>query len=150
MKFSSKFKHFYFRKCIWKCCLPKWRPSCLHLNVLSRSNVYRQMTCPIVSGWGKVTAGVRHTRVFLEKCPVPGHQVLYKNICLETFIMALINSNLYQCWSDWLIDRLIDWLIDWLGLALFLTLKGKIQLPPRWLHSLYGLYGPRLLSEKGH
>ena len=28
MKFYSKFKSFYSRKCTWKCHLPKWRPSC--------------------------------------------------------------------------------------------------------------------------
>ena len=35
MKFYLKFKSFHSRKCIWKCCLQKWRPSCLSLNVLS-------------------------------------------------------------------------------------------------------------------
>ena len=28
VKFYSKFKSFYSRKCTWKCRLPKWRPSC--------------------------------------------------------------------------------------------------------------------------
>ena len=34
MKLYLKFKSFHSRKCIWKCCLQKWRPSCLGLNVL--------------------------------------------------------------------------------------------------------------------
>ena len=33
MKFDLKFKSFHSRKCIWKCCLQKWQPSCLGLNV---------------------------------------------------------------------------------------------------------------------
>ena len=28
VKFESKYKMFYSRKCIWKCRLPKWRPFC--------------------------------------------------------------------------------------------------------------------------
>ena len=28
MKFLSEFYHFHSRKCIWKCCLPQWRPLC--------------------------------------------------------------------------------------------------------------------------
>ena len=35
MKLLSKLKHFHWRICIWKCRLPKWRPSCLCLNVLT-------------------------------------------------------------------------------------------------------------------
>ena len=27
-KFESEFHHFHSGKCIWKCCLPVWRPSC--------------------------------------------------------------------------------------------------------------------------
>ena len=26
VKFESGFYHFHWRKCIWKCCLPEWRP----------------------------------------------------------------------------------------------------------------------------
>ena len=26
VKFQSEFYHFHSRKCIWKCCLPEWRP----------------------------------------------------------------------------------------------------------------------------
>ena len=36
MKFYLKFKSFHSRKCIWKCHLQKWRPSCIGLNVLRR------------------------------------------------------------------------------------------------------------------
>ena len=28
VNFESEFYHFHSRKCIWKCCLPKWRPFC--------------------------------------------------------------------------------------------------------------------------
>ena len=28
MKFYFKFKYFHSRKCVWKCCLPKWQPFC--------------------------------------------------------------------------------------------------------------------------
>ena len=28
VKFESEFYHFRSRKCIWKCCLPKWLPFC--------------------------------------------------------------------------------------------------------------------------
>ena len=35
MKFHLKFKSFNSRKCIWKCRLQKWRPSCLIVNVLN-------------------------------------------------------------------------------------------------------------------
>ena len=28
VKFLSKLKHSHWRNCIWKCRLPKWRPSC--------------------------------------------------------------------------------------------------------------------------
>ena len=28
VKFESEFYHFHSRKCIWKCLLPKWWPSC--------------------------------------------------------------------------------------------------------------------------
>ena len=28
VKFESEFYHFHARKCIWKCCLPEWRPFC--------------------------------------------------------------------------------------------------------------------------
>ena len=28
VKFESEFYHFYSRKCIWNCRLPKWRPFC--------------------------------------------------------------------------------------------------------------------------
>ena len=35
MKFLSKLTYFHWQICIWKCRLPKWRPSCPGLNVLS-------------------------------------------------------------------------------------------------------------------
>ena len=35
MKSELKYKNFHSRKCIWKCRLQKWRPSCLGLNVLT-------------------------------------------------------------------------------------------------------------------
>ena len=28
VKFESEFYHFHSRRCIWKCCVPKWRPFC--------------------------------------------------------------------------------------------------------------------------
>ena len=28
VKFESEFYHFHSIKCIWKCCLPNWRPFC--------------------------------------------------------------------------------------------------------------------------
>ena len=28
VKLESKFYHFHSRKCVWKCCLPKWWPFC--------------------------------------------------------------------------------------------------------------------------
>ena len=34
MKFLSKLKYFHWQICVWKCRLPKWRPSCPDLNVL--------------------------------------------------------------------------------------------------------------------
>ena len=33
MTLLSKLKHFHWQICIWKCRLPKWRPSCPGLNV---------------------------------------------------------------------------------------------------------------------
>ena len=41
--FILKFKSFHSRKCRWKYCLKKWRPSCIGLNVL-RSAYYSPMT----------------------------------------------------------------------------------------------------------
>ena len=38
VKYILKLKHFHWRNCIWKYHLPKWRPSCLGLNVLRASN----------------------------------------------------------------------------------------------------------------
>ena len=35
--FLSKLKHFHWQICIWKCHLPKWRPSCPGLNVLNHA-----------------------------------------------------------------------------------------------------------------
>ena len=37
MNFLSKLKHFHWQICIWKCHLPKWRPSCPGLNVLNHA-----------------------------------------------------------------------------------------------------------------
>ena len=34
VKFESELYHFHSRKCIWKCRLPKWRPSCPGGNAL--------------------------------------------------------------------------------------------------------------------
>ena len=34
VNFESEFYYFHSRKCIWKCLLAKWRPSCLGFNVL--------------------------------------------------------------------------------------------------------------------
>ena len=38
--FYFKFRSFYSRKCIWRCCLQIWRPSFLSLNVLNQRQVY--------------------------------------------------------------------------------------------------------------
>ena len=40
MKFRLKFKSFPSRKCIWRCCLQKWRPSCLGPNMLNDGQVH--------------------------------------------------------------------------------------------------------------
>ena len=42
MKFLSKSKYCHWQICVWKCRLPKWRPSCPGLNVLKH---YHHNTC---------------------------------------------------------------------------------------------------------
>ena len=58
LEFSLKFKKFHSKKCIWKCCLQKWRPSCLSLNVLITVLHYACFTvwsmqhiCPVTIEW---------------------------------------------------------------------------------------------------
>ena len=34
VKFESELHHFHWRRCIWKCCLPEWRPFCPRVDEL--------------------------------------------------------------------------------------------------------------------
>ena len=83
MKFELKFKSFQSRKCIWKCRLPKWRLSCLGLNMLtgfsspeSKDATARAVTCKKLS-WFKTQIDL-----FLD----------HKKMDLKVLLLNLSNS----------------------------------------------------------
>ena len=53
-KFESEFYNFHSNKCIWKCCLPKWRPFCLGLNMLTHPYDLLWVVLITLRGWGQV------------------------------------------------------------------------------------------------
>ena len=83
VKLESKFCHFHPRKCIWKCCLPKWQPFCPGRD---------EVTTVLVRAWMSIDIHLFYVDVITYPC----YNDIMGQITPVTWTTAIIMYVLYM------------------------------------------------------